>query len=244
MAKLKTRTFYFPVKTGGEFKFTSEVSVTADGVFHLTIPEELASTANALADREKDIDVIPSRANWTVVGKNLEACESFIKHVGDDYVACEISEEPVILYGADTRCAYFKGTDGLIYPNGAKGGNWCGNIHATSRAPFYSVGFAAFCLIKVTYTRGSGTKVEYKYEREAFGPYWKLLNSFCGLEIHHRSLKEMPYTEEAAKFFYDTMLGLCHLADRINTFFGSKEALTAAIAAQAPLLIAAPRQEN
>lgn len=251
MAKLKSQTFFFPVKTGGEFKFTTDVSVTADGLFHLTIPEELAPTANALANKIKNIDIRHSRTNWTVIGKNLDDCVNFIKSAGDDYVACEVTEEPVILYGATIRAAYFKNPDGRIFPNGGfpgadhgKGGRWCGSLSSSNMSPNYSVGFVAVPRIKTTYTRGSGQKVEYKNPGRDGEEYWKLLNSFCSLNVDPKSLKEIPYTEEAAKFFFETMLRLCHLADRIETFFGSKETLAAAIAGHTHVLLAAPPKEE
>lgn len=42
MPRLKDKGFRFQSKVGDELRFTSNVSVTTDGFFHLTIPEELA----------------------------------------------------------------------------------------------------------------------------------------------------------------------------------------------------------
>jgi len=42
-------------------------------------------------------------------------------------------------------------------------------------------------------------------------------------------MKEMPYTEKAAKFFYDAMIGLCALADKVATFMRSDEMIALAI---------------
>ena len=43
------------------------------------------------------------------------------------------------------------------------------------------------------------------------------------------NMKEMPYTEKAAKFFYDAMIGLCAMADKVATFMGSDDMIALAI---------------
>ncbi len=246
MAKLKSGTYHFKSKTGDELKFTSDVSVTSDGFFHCTIPDELVPIITALlkSQPQKAITCKKNKINHSISGKELKECESFIKLAAEDYIACEVKEELVLVYGTQIKAAYFKNPTGEIFVNGAqpgaayaKGGKWQGTLDSNSRSNAYSVGFVAVPRKKTTYSRGSGQKVEYKWIGEEQGKYWDLLNSFSGLYVNEESLKDMPYTEEAAKFFYDTMMGLCHLADRIEAFFGNEETLNTAITGQVPLLL-------
>ena len=79
-------------------------------------------------------------------------------------------------------------------------------------------------------------------------PWLEKLNGFCGIGLIGRdkklmaSLQEMPYTEKAAQFFYNSLMAMCALADRIETFFGDRPMLTAAIEKQAGVIpaLAAP----
>lgn len=181
-----------------------------------------------------------------ITGKDLIACEELIKQAGEEYVACEVKSETVILYRAVTEASYYKSPEGKIFPNGSfkeaghdRGGKWHGPFNANHRTTAYRVGFVAVCREKTTYIRSSNTKAEYKYHPKGLGEYGKLLESFCAITVTESEMKEIPYTEEAAKFFYETMMGLCHLADRIDSFFNDDEALANAIQGQTPVLLAA-----
>ena len=122
-----------------------------------------------------------------------------------------------------------------------------GGVHAGASIKHYKVGlFAAVVdkvehyrydqLIKTTYARcdtGHFNPVE--------GMDWAhRLNGFTGLRIDYsaggRSYQEIPYTEDAARFFHDAMISLCRLGDRINEFFSDNARLALAISSQTPLL--------
>lgn len=76
-----------------------------------------------------------------------------------------------------------------------------------------SVGLATAVGKKIAYTRPTGSKVEHARPGGDSGPYLKKLNSFVGLSIDPEKMSEMPYSEEAARFFCDMMLNLCRMAD-------------------------------
>ena len=50
-------------------------------------------------------------------------------------------------------------------------------------------------------------------------------------------MQEIPYTEETAEFFYNTMMAMCHLADRLEMFFSDKTLLQRAIKENIPPLL-------
>jgi hypothetical protein len=50
----------------------------------------------------------------------------------------------------------------------------------------------------------------------------------------------MPYTEEAAGFFYESMMAMCEIGRRFKSFFGDEANVLAAIEGRGPSLLAGP----
>lgn len=246
MAKLKSRSFKGSAKTGDRFEYLAEVSVDMEGIFSVTLEDELEHSAQSMLKldqwRNKGMHLTRPRTNLRVSGPVLDELEHFINKVIEEFLHCEERRELVILYGSSIKVAYSKNDAGEFGPNNCvvQGGQWRGTLNATAHAPHFSIGFAAVVREKITTSRAASTKVAYlKPERpNTFQPelYIDKLNSFVGLRINESGMQEMPYTEEAAKFFYDTMIGMCVMADRIDAFFGSKERLLLAIDRQTPLI--------
>lgn len=127
-----------------------------------------------------------------------------------------------------------------------KNGDWHGELNATTQAPGYSVELVAVVARKVTFQRGDVTEIEYHrpdYPNFSCKTYGERLDDFVGLRVTDGywnsaiELTDMPYTEEAAKFFYDMLIGMCSFADKIEAFFGEPENVTNAIeAGSVPLL--------
>lgn len=200
------------------------------------------------------VNVERPKLHVRVIGKNMETCCLFIKQVCRDFLACDVKTERVILYATNITVYCFKGEDGNLYANGydagrsqkcdpQKAGQWAKigqNINNNNSTEFYNIGIVARVMNKVTYVRSSGSKIEYTrcavedYKAE---PYLCKLNSFCHISIPYESrMEQMPYTEDAAQFFYDTMIGMCRLAERIDSFFKDKEALVVHIENKARFL--------
>lgn len=255
MAKLKSIKFHHKNETGEVMEFSSNVTIDGDGTFNVTIPDELHGTATRIP---KTVDVgLTKPANshsWRVSGKRLDDCQSFINTVLEDYLKCEIATERVIVYGYSMKVCYTKHANGGIYANGyicedengkdsyndARHG---GELHATNTAPLYSVGLGAKVFDRVTYSRASGKTVVYKSPKFP-GSHLvhdspaKRLNAFAALSINpdRQDTQEMPYSDEAAAFFYDAMIAMCKLADQVNAFLGDKQSLMLAIERRAALL--------
>jgi len=72
-------------------------------------------------------------------------------------------------------------------------------------------------------------------------------DSFSDLDRGDRGekdpIKELPYTEESAKFFYDVLMGMCKLHHRMMSVFGNPETVKLAIANNSQPLLAAPKAE-
>lgn len=50
----------------------------------------------------------------------------------------------------------------------------------------------------------------------------------------------MPYTDEAAQFFYESMMAMCELGRRFKNFFGDEANVLAAIEGRGPSLLTGP----
>lgn len=240
-------------RTNDPFVFKSHVSVDRDGIFSFTIPEELEETADAnrKLQEPKLCSVGRNRANHLVIiGKTKQDCECFITKVIQDYLACNVTKETIIAYRTEARLSYWKTATGEIVPNGIfdpdyneNGGEWNGSLNgSTQHHHTYSVGLAARCYVKVTAHRNSGDQVSYErtygdgthFSRDT---YLQKLGQFVGLDFDLAQCKQIPYTEEAAKFFYDAMMSLCKLSDRIEGFFESPETVQKAIESRAGFML-------
>lgn len=254
MAKLKMLHFKFESKAGEILEFQSEVTVDSQGVFSLVIPDHLEENSRDIISglrggclgTKTPVSLSRPRTHLRVTGRDLADLERFIGLAAKDFLECEVEEEMVIRFGTLNQVSYWKTPDGNIFPNGyvadsqvnpGEGkGKWHGMLHFAKTAEYFQIGIFARVCRKITYTRESGTKTVYERVNGEEGSYLWKLNSFVGLSTPRAELKEMPYSEESARFFYDTMVGMCHLADRIDGFFGNTEKLNALIQIQAPML--------
>jgi hypothetical protein len=248
MAKLKSIPFSFKSQSGEVFSFIAEASVLeSTGEFSLTIPDELEVSARQVCGTHGNIygaNLNRPRANLRVSGSTLEGCKKLIAHASEDHLRCVVTKEIVILYGAFNKVAYVKDKDGNLYANGYEAGErykpddgrWMGVLNGGGNsAQFYQVGLVAKPYVKTTFSRQSGSKTTFdRLERADMqsGAWIERLNNFVGLYIPPErlgNLKELAYTEDAAKFFYGVLISMCNLADRIDSFIGDGDAVLAAI---------------
>lgn len=237
MAKLPSQKWEFKSYAGDSLKFSSDITVNTDGLFGVTMPEEFRETAEGLMKAEGKLKYKVDRISgenikFKVYGYNLDDCKRFINAVSEDYFKSEQTTEKVIVYGTNMQVSYWVDDQGNLRPNGYKAdsGQWGpGPLNATNFAEYYSVGIAAKVMLKTTIVRRTATKVKYeRAQEESFSDksYLAMLNAFVGLDmgdpVTDKSLKEMPYSEEAARFFYDMMIGLCSLAKQIETFLSDE----------------------
>lgn len=200
---------------------------------------------------------------YQVSGPSLDDCKRAVGAGLRDWLKCEVTEETVIRYGKRTMTTYWKMPDGAIYANGYEcrndsnyvtdgpdhnphNGGWHGCLDATTHNAGYMVSLFASIQKKTTYTRGG--IVEHKYSRPDFDNFshetWgERLNCFVGLREDGGFMQdgvgceEMPYTEDAAKFFYEMLIGMCAFADKIEGFFEDPANVIQAIKSGTPLLL-------
>lgn len=235
MPSLPSKKFQFKNKAGDELNFTSTVTVDSEGIFRMTIPVELEEVAHsALKGNHDGVSINQSPKTLGIYAKTLDTCRKYIAIICNEYLECDVTTENMILYATDIKVSYCKVND-TFYPNGRIAGEnykWYGKLSATYPANYFTIGIAARIYEKKTFKRALSTKIEYKSittDHTNKGTYFELLNGICGLYINTTACKEMPYTEEAAKFFYETMMSMCKLADRLETFFSDEDNIHKAI---------------
>ncbi len=127
-----------------------------------------------------------------------------------------------------------------------------GASKATSSSIFdkrdpYSISLQATVKRKTTYTSRNNTRVEYfsptlpldmhdnNFDTLELGKYGEHLAGFTRVTLKEGD-PELPYTEDAARFFLDAMLSLCALSDRLSTFFADPASINNAITNQSRML--------
>lgn len=227
------------------FEYKAGVYVTKDGVFHVDLDERLCEIAEKLPKHEHhvEVDYVARNQNWKIHCKVLGYAANFIRACAQDYLACEKVTERVIVYGHNLEVAFWVDGQGRLCQNGcnADGGQWFkgSELQSTRSVPFYSVGIGAAVYDKTTFKRKSGDTVTWEFVRdEKKDEALNKLNSFCHLHMdpERGSFNTMPYTVEAAEFFYKMLMALCSLAFQMDNFFGSPEKLQLAISQGARLL--------
>ncbi|WP_455233407.1 hypothetical protein [Geopseudomonas aromaticivorans] len=258
MASLSKIQFYHAGPTGETMEFDAECSVDSSGIFAIAIPDELVQVARSLG-----YAVTRPRKKFRLEHKLLDEAKRQVSAAIVEYLAAVETVERVIIYSADLAVSFWQNPDGSIASNGhegvprEKGGEWAEvgkrNLNATNCVNHFSVGLFAEVVDRHTFTRGSSIKQEYRkpgtYGARPWleGQVWGAkLNSFSSLARKQNagSYDSMAYSEEAARFFHDTLLGMCLLARSIDGFFGSPEALRLAIERQVPVLGYSPEPEE
>lgn len=233
-----------------KFEYQAGVYVTKEGEFRVDLDERLIDIAEKMlkAGTGVSVDYVPRSRTYKVAGKALDRITTFIRDCATEYMACEKVTERVIVYGHSSQVCVWVNKDKTLAVNGCqaeKGGTWFkgSDLHGTSHAPFYTVGLAAAVYDKTTYRRKTGDTTTWKRCSDTKNEVIDQLNSWVALSINpnHDSYKQMPYTPEAATFFFNMMLNLCHLAVKMDEFFGSPERLALAISEKR--LLTAPTPE-
>jgi hypothetical protein len=241
MAKLTKFRVYKGAKSGQRYDADMEVRVNTEGKFMITLPADLVDIALQKAKTKiSPAYVEKGVTNYWVSSAQLKACELFITECVDEILSCTVEEQLVILYNyrANVVFANTEEDPDTIYPSGLglKEYKWFGD-RVISGAEMYDVGLTAMVRLKRTHTSPNSVHVEYvRPDRPNFSNelYLDKLNNFVGLRNLWQSRwdkdpKTLPYTEDAAKFFYEAMISLCKLGRNIDRFFGSPDLISNAI---------------
>jgi hypothetical protein len=242
--RLKELRFGSNSKAGDRLRFNSRVYVDSAGVFEIGLPEFLHPIANTMIKsysvsyhhRRKTNEV-------TIAGKTLKECQSFIDDVIQEYLKCDVKEEKVIIYSSDVHACYYRMPDGSVSQKDPEDqGTWQGSSSRSYFTQHYYVGIAVGVYLKKIYVRGDKTECKYEAfrDRENEDCLENNLNDFNAMGLQNpgenKDISEMPYSDKAAQFFYDMVMGMCKLADKMRIFFGDEKLLLEAIQKKTLLL--------
>ncbi len=263
MAKITTRKFRKENAVGDVVEFESSITVDSEGVFFIPVIDDVCRFIEP-ASRCKEAKRLRysvgsgfnqrRKTGWQhgATGKNLDHCIKVVAWACKLFIACETTEELVLIYAHDSDVSFATSGQGDIYPNCYYGENLEWRQFAGDRLSrnsmfgdngFYRVGLFARIVNKITHTREQGVSVEYARpdfpnphsEPDTWG---EKLNDFVKLDGPNKDdrIVEIPYTEESAEFFYTALISLCQLADRIDNLFGDPGNVTLAIESRQQLL--------
>lgn len=253
MAKVKTHRFAHNGKTGEKIDFKSDITVDSDGDFHATIPEDLYETAKRMLganpwdgvkrSSSQWAGIIPSKAkvNCRIGGKVLADIERFISAAMIEHLACEVTEDLVIIYTYSGQTSYIYNDEGEFGRNGygfdGRPYYWggLGDLAPHRATSQYSISVGARCAKRITYTRPSGVKVvfdrpDFPNNHHRSEHPGEMLNEFIALYPDGGKCQVMPYSDEAAMFFVNLLMAMCKMSHQLDHFLGNEDNLRLAIA--------------
>lgn len=264
MPKVTTWRGVYRDENNNPVEVKEDVNVTTEGEFSAPIPEVLVDTLRAEL-RTRGNQHPYARVNLAERrGARVHLRSSGTHYLFDAlgellrvYSAAEVKEELVLRYIIRGRVSAWRHPDGRLDPNGASskqndGGYWVAtrsNYHAANPAPSFGVDVAAAVWVRVTSTRGTFRKVEYRIPsrelRQAwldqgapFAPGDKLSRYI--MRIDGSDVSEMPYTTEAESFFDDALMKVSALAVQFEEFGSTPERVAIAATSGGQLLLSGP----
>ncbi len=272
MPKLTDHYFAISTENGQRHHFESEIYVSTDGEFSCTVPEFLVDALRTISDASgkprPTLYVQKLKVNYRAYAPSKAELIKYVDEAHRQFYQAEVTADLIICYDWFAEVNYWQNPDGTMAANGSmpdaaprlddgSGGNWADHklksgliICANNTAKHFSVGVYAAIHKRTTYTRPSGATVTWErisqFDSEAsLGEWGNKLSGLCGLSAPKAPeyLRQMPYTDEAAKFFYESMMAMCEIGRRFKNFFGDEANVFAAIEGRGPSLLAGPSHD-
>lgn len=220
--------------------------VTTDGNFQVTLPEDqIAGYSDLLTKREDksvQLTISPRSGNTMLVSNELARIQKVCNEYARFRVEAETTEELRIFYDTTSNCHYVReDATGEVFPSNefvpenAMNNTHHWQQHKSRKSPShhwpdrFEVGVGARILRVVTIKHADTEAVEYKRADLPEGSEgWRLNQFHCNLTPsvnkwgQTSDIKSVPYTEETAKVFADTLYALCRLTEGMERFFGDE----------------------
>lgn len=242
---------------GGKGSFSADViyNVNASGEFYCQVPENIMSYFEEYKKYDGGVVCHKNKVDkLTIYATTLNSLESVIKDALRAVNKPVVTMEHVIQYNIESHVSFAETPNGEVFPNaGYPGAEWrslgendmYGAHYASRRADGgYSLCVGAKALTKITTKVGNKVTVDYHaYYKDGShhnrkNPAEKL-NSWCSFNLPSNP-KEMPYTDEAALFFHNIMLGMAKISKQIQEATFDQENLLALIESGAGNLLTSP----
>lgn len=222
----------------GQIKITVPVSIDVQGDFYCKIPAELLVMFSDFSNIPKGVQRGCDDKLFAKVFTDLEDC---LKRAVYHCFQPVITKEKVIRYSITNTFPYTIVDGVTVAPNGYYGERDADYEHFGSPTRLGGLSIVAKAEIKTTAVRGEKVDISYDNYYGEDGSHLgtknpaERLNSWgrCGL---CDSPKEIPYSDEAAVFFFDAMMGMARLAHMIRTSTDSPEKIRTLITGKQGLL--------
>lgn len=272
MPKLPDNKFYERHRQTGEtFSMVCATSVDAKtGTFRMVITEEFHDVLSAnreicqkhnvtLRCEWKKKAALSGDRDFVLTSVALDNIKAAINEGITLILNTKITEELIIQYAMQTTCHFWVNPDDSIHPCGGSVGadSSKGGWSRISKTPngwdsntMYGVGVGARVLVRQTHktSRGETVKVvglggaeNREWCQKSLFPVMNRLNEFTHIRLPDDS-PTMPYSDEAAMFFTDMLMGLCNTAKRLSEFFADDARVSQAIENKAGLFLLGGKQ--
>jgi hypothetical protein len=269
MPKLTNHIFALTTDDKQRHHFDSEIHVSTEGEFSCTVPDYLIPALDVIAKAQttssQKFKTEKLKVNYRAYAPSKAELLRFVDQAHEQHHKAVVTVDLIICYDWFAEVNYWLNPDGTMAANGSMpdavrreddgtGGEWAdnrrkegGHVSATDTIKHFSVGVYANIFKRKTHTRTSGVSVTWERVLHAEGKnpedeWMNKLSGLCGLATPKSPeyLKQMPYTPEAAKFFYESMMAMCEIGRRFKSFFGDEANVIAAIEGRGPSLLSAP----
>lgn len=240
MSRWKSVEFNTKNKAGTVDMIKLVVNISPNGTFYARVPARLKPS---FEKEWLDHSRTDSESGFTVSATSFLKLKRAIERAHDLSFKPTVTTKHVIRYNIESHVSFALTKDGRIFPNaGYDGAEWprgdrakdYGDHHSSEYAEGgYSLTVGAEALTKKTTTFGENSSVSYEdyYKGESHlgseNPAQKL-NSWVAFSLPDDA-KEIPYSDEAAMFFYGLMMGVAELNRRVQEFTNTPEKLALAV---------------
>lgn len=188
---------------------------------------------------------VPGRME--IEGGSIDELKKIVAEIGNSIVAeVKVEKRLEIWYDFNSGCSFATMPDGIILPNAeTRGSQWWRCSREKARKNMYRINnrdpsipipwrlVLVAAMVEVTTTTSLSTgkshtqvrKLWNEREDSAIGKWGRHLSKFSlgestsALPVENLPF-EVPYTEEAAEFFYMAMLSMCELSLKLDGLFG------------------------
>lgn len=271
MARVRTEEYWYNDGDNGSRSRKIPIEVSADGVFYSIIPEELLEcfiqSSGRPATTYRDVEIKKNRVGkWGIYTASISTLVDAMGKAVKSHHSPKETWELVIKYRIKRKACMAHTPDGDVRPTAHDGAEWdpddgCDPDGELRRTVFlhdktrgYSLDIAAGTYYKVTKEYGSNVIVSYVPLNSIPAsklttpsdedPWWGLeLNRWEGITLDdHES--EIPYTAEAAEWFYGVIKGMAQLVNLVSRGIGTEERLQKAITAGTGLLALGSKEDG
>lgn len=222
-------------EAGAVDKFSIPININSDGVFYARVPNRLrVSFDEECVSRERGGG---REGFFRTSAPTFSEVVNEIRKAHRIFLRPTVEEKPVIRYNIESHVSFALDERGVIFPNarfpGAKwanveksyGGHHCSNPSTGG----YSLTIGARAMLKRTSIYGDkvSSRYDYYYKGESHlgteNPA-QLLNSWCSMSLPDDAC-EIPYSDEAAMFFFNLLKGMAELNRKVQEFTNTPEKL-------------------